>query len=460
MYRWFIALKYLTARFITFAALLIVASAVALLIVILSVMEGFRSDLMDRIRGTSSDIRVEARGIGLRDPARAAEEVLAVPGVRAVAPYVESGVIYQMEGDTESVQFGLEGLDLSREGAVGDLPEYIAAARRRAARGETDDLAPVLGRDRDLESLARQPDASQILSPAWLEKGLWEASGLPRPPPDARPVLVGYELTRSPFGLTPGHRMRLTSISPVTNRERTAEFYVAGVFLSRDYQFDRFTVVMPIAAAGEFLALRDPRTGVNRSSGLRVAVREGEDIDAVRDRIKTALADVPFVRVLTWRQEKASLLRAVSIEKTVVGIILGVLILFAGFMIFIVLTVQVVEKTRDLGILQSLGATSTGIASIYFLIGAGVCLVGTLLGGVVGVAFALELNTIQRWIYLLVGFDLFPRTVYYIDRLPVRLDPWDILFIVAPTVLASLLASVVPALRAARKDPVVALRYE
>jgi lipoprotein-releasing system permease protein len=191
-----------------------------------------------------------------------------------------------------------------------------------------------------------------------------------------------------------------------------------------------------------------------------VSVLDGKDIDSVRDLIRKAVVEIPFVQVRTWREEKASLLRAVGVEKTVVGIILGVLILFAGFMIFIVLTVQVVEKTRDLGILQSLGATSLGIASIYFLIGAGVCLAGTLLGAVVGVAFSLGLDTIQRWIYLLVGFDLFPRTVYYIDRIPVRLAPWDILFIIAPTVLASLLASVVPALRAARKDPVVALRYE
>jgi lipoprotein-releasing system permease protein len=137
-----------------------------------------------------------------------------------------------------------------------------------------------------------------------------------------------------------------------------------------------------------------------------------------------------------------------------------VVILFAGFMIFIILTVQVVERTRDLGVLQSIGSSSRGIAGIYFMIGSGLCLAGTLLGTAYGIGFSLWINTIQRWIKLLTGYELFPADVYYIDKIPVRFSPDDFLFIIVPTVAASLLASIVPALRAARKDPVVALRYE
>ncbi len=464
VYRWFIAFKYLTSRFITFSALLIVALGVAFLIVVLSVMEGFRADLKERIRGTSADIRVESKTfIGLRDPAGVEEKVRGVEGARAVSPFVESLVMYRHESGSGSDYFSLLAVDLKKEVKVGGLSKYLLAAKERAHRADQNEIprASLIPRARPWEALKEQPTSpEEILSPEWLEKKLWDLSGEPPPKPGLRPILVGYETTRSPLWFLLGRTLLLNSYSPVTNRTCTGEFYVAGVFLSRDYQFDRYTVVMPLSSAIDFLGLREPMSKKERISGLRVKISPGEELDAVRNRIDEELSEVPFIRVRTWREEKASLLRAVGIEKTVVGIILGVLILFAGFMIFIVLTVQVVEKTRDLGILQSLGSTSWGIAGIYFQVGAGVCFLGTVLGTIYGVALSLSINTILNWLYLLVGFELFPRNVYYIDRIPVRLAPMDLLFIIAPTLIASLLASVIPAWRAARKDPVVALRYE
>jgi len=464
MYRWFIALKYLTSRFITFIALMIVAISVAVLIVILSVMEGFQADLQDRIRGTSADIRVESRSfIGLKNPGEIEGRVERVKGIRAISPFVESLVMHRPEGSSGTDYFALQALDLVKEARVGGLDSYIEAAGKRARKSGREDISQLAlySRGNPWKALSGQPaTAEKILSPKWLEEDLWKLSGEMRPGPDVQPVLVGYETLKRPHYFFPGRILRLTSYSPVKNRTSTGDFFVAGVFLSRDYHFDRNTIVMPFSAAVDFLGLRDPLSGKERISGFRVAISRADELDDMKKGIEAELEGIPFIRVRTWREEKASLLRAVGIEKAVVAIILGVLILFAGFMIFIVLTVQVVEKTRDLGILQSLGSTSWGIAGIYFQVGTGVCLIGTLLGTILGVAFSLSLNTIQRWIYLLVGFEVFPRDVYYIDHIPVRLSPDDLLFIIAPTVLASLLASVIPAWRAARKDPVVALRYE
>lgn len=450
MYRWFIALRYLTGRFIPFAALITVAGGVALLIVILSVMEGFQTELEERIRGTSADLRVESRSLaGLRDPEALVKLVEAVPGVDSALPYVETLAMCRPDPDSQALFFALQARDLLRDP---HLPGYLENAVRQSTRGDA--IGPASG------LLAGQPtDPAELLSPRWLEDGLWRMSGMRKPEPLPPPVLVGFEAMLN-FGLTPGRSLRLTSYSPLANRAVEGDFVVAGVFLSRDYVYDSRTLLMPLAAALRFLELEDPLTGRARVSGVRISIAPGEELEAVAERVKRATTEIPFTRVRTWREEKATLLRAVKIEKTVMGIILGVLIIFAGFMIFIVLTVQVVEKTRDLGILQSLGSTSLGIARIYFLVGAGVCLAGTALGAGIGVVFSLSINTIQRWIYLLVGFELFPRNVYYIETIPVRLAPVDLIFIIVPTVLASLVASVIPAWRAARKDPVVALRYE
>ena len=141
------------------------------------------------------------------------------------------------------------------------------------------------------------------------------------------------------------------------------------------------------------------------------------------------------------------------------SVILGVIILFGGLMMFIILTLLVVEKTRDLGVLQSLGATPGSIASI-FRIGVALCTAGSILGIAHGVGFASIVNLIQRWVKVLTGYEVFPPSVYYIDKIPVQFQTLDLLSIIVPTVVVSLLASAIPAVRAARKDPVVALRYE
>ena len=450
MYRWFISYKYIFSRVITFAALVVVASSVALLIIIVSVMEGFRSELQTRIRGTSSDLKVEStRYIDLKEPDKVAEIIARVPGVRATAPYVETLALYRSEsglvGPEDLEDRYLRVIDIEKELQVGDLASYIDA----------------VGFDR----LPKDPKV--LFSKEWVEKGIWRLLRM-NPPYDPGgfppPVVLGKEALRREF-LRPGDLVHLTAYSPGTQLPRAMKFIVAGYFKTGLYELDSKGILMDRATAQDFLVLSTP-DGRELASGIRVGVeprlRDDESLQRVRKDIEAALdaAGIVFVRTMTWQDEKASLLNAVKVEKALITIILGMIVLFSGFMIFIILTVQVVEKTRDLGVLQSMGATPRGIASIYFTIGMTLCVVGTTIGTAYGVCFALSVNTIQRWIKLLTGLEVFPPGVYYLDKIPVRFQPSDLVFIIVPTVLASLLASLVPAYRAARKDPVVALRYE
>jgi lipoprotein-releasing system permease protein len=456
MYRRFIAHKYLFSRIVTFAALVAVAASVALLIVIVSVMEGFRSELQDRIRGTSSDLKVEStRYIGLKDPDRVAEILEQVPGVRATAPFVETLVLFRDQGrlirGRPAEHRLLRVVDLERELKMGKLAEYVRAVN-----------IPFL-----------PTDPAKLLSQEWLEH-LWaltrevgpfrpERKPGPLPPP----VLLGSEAytarARSP--ILPGDVVELTAYSPQTQLPCKREFIVSGYFKTGLYEIDSQGILMEREVAKDFLNLVGA-DGRESQSGVRIAVdpdlKTAEGLARVKERVEEAIdvAGIPFARVTTWRDEKATLLEAVHVEKSIMSLILGVIIIFGGLMVFIILTVLVVEKTRDLGVLQSLGATPNRIASIFFRIGLALCVTGTIIGTIYGVAFALCVNTIQRWITLVTGWILFNPKVYYLDSIPVRFQPWDLALIIVPTVLVSLLAARIPAARASRKDPVVALRYE
>lgn len=463
MFRWFIAFRYLF-RLITLAALLAVTYSVAVLIIVVSVMEGFRMELEQRIRGATSDIRVESEiFIGLENYEEVERLVGDIPGVAATAPVVESLALFRGPWSRNvSDERAVVGLDLSNPESVNELDSYIREALSSETAGSSD-IARLL--DRVPASTAA------IFSKEWLEGPLRRLAALYSAevrgtPPDENtiPAIVGLEHIRPPQVLLPGMTFELTSFSPVPpHAPKSRKFVVAGYFKTGLYELDAQGIILRLEDADRFLDLRG-EDGNLRVSAVRVTADEAHadeaDLVALRERIEAKLADAGFLflDVQTWREARASLLQAVSMEKFIVSIILGVVILFAGFMIFIILTVQAVERSRDIGVLVSLGATPRHIGSIYFLIGIALCLGGTVLGAIYGVGFAVWINPIQRWIKILTGFEVFSQDVYYLDRIPVRFNPQDLVFIIIPTVAASLIASLIPAIRAARRDPLVSLR--
>jgi lipoprotein-releasing system permease protein len=452
MVAWFIARRYLASRFITFAAFLLVSLSVSMLIILLAVMEGFKSEMMDRIRGTSSDLRIESsRFASIEDYLRVQEIAERQRGVRGSVPFVETLVVYRMLlpeifGVDRNGHLQLQVLDLAAEAAHGKLDEYLSNCARDPEGG-----APHAGKLPATVREALDPKRLELRMP-W---GRLEDEGESGP---IYPVLAGVEAL--PFG--PGLELELTTISPVTQQPRTVRCKITGLFKSRDVMQDSQTLLMDLPHGIEFLDLVHPQTGATNVTGLRVFLEEGADAGAVKAAIleEVAKAGIPFVRVRTWMEVKERILRAVRMEKRLVGFILGVIVIFVGLIIFIILTVQIVEKTRDLGVLQAVGMRPAGIVGIYLRMGSVVCATGIALGSLYGVGFCYFLDTIQRWIYLLTGFRLFDPNIYYIEKIPVRLALSDFLSIIVPTVIFGFVASLMAALRAVRKRPLEAMRYE
>lgn len=469
MYSWFIAYKYVVSRLITVVALLAVTFSVAVLIVVVSVMEGFRTGLEQRIRGSTSDIKIESDiFIGLESPAAIEAKLREIPGVRATAPVVETFALYSPGGPTngraEAVDHYLVAMDLGNDLARLELQAALDALPDRI---ETQRLVNPAERRLVDELVRSQPrTVDELFSADWLEDRLWEPwkrLDVPRPVKSLKPIVVGIESFRSEL-LLPGMVIRLTSFAPDVREPLEEAFLVAGFFKTGLYETDAKGMILRLEDAEEFLHLRDA-AGTLSVSGIRIAAEEAfqdtESLARLRAEVERRLEEngVLFATAQTWREARAPLLAAVKVEKVIVSIILGAVILFAGFMIFIILTVQVVEKSRDIGVLQSLGASARGIAAIYFSIGAGLCAAGMVFGTIYGVSIGLAINTIQRWVKLLTGLELFPDDVYYLDRIPVKFRADDLAFIILATVAASLIASVLPAMRAARRNPTEGLRH-
>lgn len=452
MVNWFIATKYISSRFITFAAFLLISLGVAILIILLAVMEGFKTEMVSRIRGISSDLKVEStRTVGMDSYPEVQRLIGEVSGVRAIVPFVDTLVLYTLDVPMgiprRSGHLSLHAFDLLEEAKVGELEQYV---RNYAG-------------DKDYRRLRLPGDVAGTLSREWIEKGLWESVGRSPPPNigELKPVILGAETF--PFApLLLGATIELQTISPVTVELRTQQFILAGYLRTKDVLFDTQAILMDVEDVKDFLGLQHPETAKAHISGLRVFLEKNYDYNQAKDEIESAVnaSGIPFIKVQTWREEKQKVLRAVETEKALVGIILGVIILFVGLMVFIILTVQVVEKTKDLGVLQSVGLTASGVIGIYVRVGGVICAAGIALGALYGVLFCENIGTIQRWVYVLTSMEVFPQSVYYIETIPVRLLLSDFLWVIIPTVFFGFVASLLAALRAARMDPLEALRAE
>ncbi len=420
MYKLFISLRYLRTRKISFFAVAGVAVGVMTLIVVLSVMNGFDQELRCRIRGTLAHIIVLKGGMyGLEDYKRVMEEIKTFEHVAACSPYVEGPALIKLRGRKEFAYF--KGIDPHAEASVCDFASYIT---------------PFGNQPEDLLKTHGEKNTSSAFGGTELLR-----LGPGEPEKDAGSFIQN------------GEQIVLVTLKE-WDKISVKAFTIAGKFKSGMYDFDKNYVFIPLTAAQELGGAKEK----DAVTGISVKLDDYRYANEVRDKLQSALGFEYYVQ--TWEDARRTFLTAVMMERRVMAFILFFIIMVAGFNILAILTMIVLEKSRDIGILKALGATTQGVMSIFLLNGLLIGSIGAGIGAALGLAIVFRINWLEHVLYNTIGWRPFPPEVYYFNQIPTVINPAGIAFTAGIAILSSVIFSIYPAFRAARLNPVETLRYE
>jgi lipoprotein-releasing system permease protein len=262
------------------------------------------------------------------------------------------------------------------------------------------------------------------------------------------------------FLTLPGDDVKITFPTAGTPPKAVSDtFTIVDFYESKMSEYDSNFVFVPIASLQRMRGMIDPQSGLVSVNSIQIKLRKGAKLEEVRDRLRQAFPPDLYA-VASWRDKQGPLLAAVDMEMAVLNILLFLIIAVAGFGILAIFFMIVVEKTRDIGILKSLGARASGIAGIFLGYGLFLGIVGAGVGLALGLSIAMNINTIRVGVEWLTGERVFDPSIYYFFKIPTIIDPVTVTWIVAGAVGIAVASSVLPALRAARLHPVEALRHE
>ena len=407
-----VAFRYLRARrqegFVSVIAVISVIGimlGVMALIIVMAVMNGFRQELLSRILGVNGHLTVYGNSKPIDNYVELTDRLAGLPGVRLVTPQVQGQVMIVAGG-----------------AAAGGLVRGMRPA--------------------DLK--ARELIAGNIT-----------AGDLGAFTEDSEAVLIGSRMAQK-LGLKVGDT--LTVISPqgtttvMGTVPRMKSYRIAALFQVGMYEYDSTFVYMPLPAAQLFFRLP------NRVNGIEVFADDPDQVRDLRWRVAQELG--PGFRTLDWQQANSSFFNAIQVERNVMFLILTLIMLVAALNIVSSLIMLVKDKGRDIAVLRTMGATRGMVMRIFLLSGASVGLIGTIAGFGLGVAFCLNIQTIQGWLERLTGTDLWNAEIRFLTRIPAVIDWTEVTTVVTMALVLSFAATIYPAWRAARLDPVEALRYE
>jgi len=403
----FLSIRYLRAKrkqafisVITVISVLGVMIGVMALVVVLSVMNGFRADLMSKIMGVKSHLLVLSYKGAFNDYKRVAGRVGRVEGAVATTPFIHSQVMVNRSGN-------------------------VSGAILRGIQPET------AGNVLSIEGMIKDGSLSSL-------KSSWD--GLPT-------IIIGNELSKQ-LGAYPGDVLNMISpegkLTPMGRVPNSQKYKVTAVFDSGMYEYDASMVFVSLKEAQAFLGFGD------RVSGLEVRVKDVYKSDKVGLKIQNALGNPYWTK--DWKVMNKSLFSALKLEKFAMFVILTMIVLVGALNIISTLVMVVMEKTRDVAILRAMGASAKSIMTIFMVQGLLVGLVGTLAGLASGLGIC---HLLARY-----KFISLPSDVYYITTLPVRVEFWDVCLVSLSAVVISFLATIYPSWHASKLNPVEAIRYE
>jgi len=410
-FEWMIAWRYLRARrretFISVIAgfsFLGIMLGVAALITVMAVMNGFRTELIGKILGFNGHMLVQATASTFTDYREVADRLAKVNGVKLAMPFIEG-----------------QALSSGPAGALGTL-----------VRG-------VERKDIDGISLISSNIKQGSLDDFELGKG----------------VLIGTRLAQN-LGIGLGDSITIVTprgnVTPLGVTPRVKAFPVVAIYSVGMTQYDSSFVFMPFAEAQNYFNME------GRASAVDLFVKDADAVGAMHKPVEEA--SQRSVYVSDWRQRDVSFFSALEIERNVMFMIVGLVVLVASLNIVAGLTMLVKDKSRDVAILRTMGATRGSIMRIFFITGAAIGVVGTIAGFLLGLFLCLNIEQVRQGLSWIIGSELYPPDVYFLAKMKADMQTGETLSVVALALGLSFIATVFPAWKAAKLDPVEALRYE
>ncbi len=499
MYKYLLGWRYLRTRYIALASIISVMLGVATMIIVNAVMTGFTREMQDRIHGILSDVVFEARSLDGRPNAKARmAEINEVAGqyIAGMTPTVHLPAMlgFTVNGQYIPKQVNLIGIDEQTYASVSNFGKYLQHPENRKKldfdlkEGGYDVI------DSQASGSSQVKPRLQMKNAGWKwrrhnARNVWPKLVVPEDQLKANPFYnpetaeVGSDFDPATeqhpgciagiglfdyvgedgsklFLTLPGDDVDLTYPSsgrPV--RMLSAKFTVTDFYESKMREYDSGFVFVPLRTLQELRGMIDPATGEAYFNTIRIRLKPEVDLEMVRDKLRAAFPPHLYV-INTWRDKQGALLAAVQMETSVLNVLLFLIIAVAGFGILAIFFMIVVEKTRDIGVLKSLGASSRGVMAIFLGYGLSLGLVGAGVGVIIGLLFVRYIDQLADGLGRLTGQPVFDPSIYFFHRIPTVVESATVISIVLGAILIAVLASILPARRAARLHPVEALRYE